>query len=125
MTIMKSLKSESGFIAVDMLIVAAVLMAAVAFWSSAERLLAAQQQNFCRTTAVFLAQGELNELEYAVENNLFADLTDEQMNYNNQDFTVQKKITEKETEYLLSVKVLWHYEDSLQTQEQERIIFKR
>lgn len=125
MTIMKSLKSESGFIAVDMLIVAAVLMAAVALWSSAERLLAAQQQNFCRTTAVFLAQGELNELEYAVENNLLADLTDEQMNYNNQDFTVQKKITEKETEYLLSVKVLWHYEDSLQTQEQERIIFKR
>lgn len=125
MTIMKKLKSESGFIAVDMLIVAAVLMAAVALWSSAERLLAAQQQNFCRTTAVFLAQGELNELEYAVENNLFADLTDEQMNYNNQDFTVQKKITEKETEYLLSVKVLWHYEDSLQTQEQERIIFKR
>ena len=125
MTIMKKLKSESGFIAVDMLIVAAVLMAAVALWSSAERLLAAQQQNFCRTTAVFLAQGELNELEYAVENNLLADLTDEQMNYNNQDFTVQKKITEKETEYLLSVKVLWHYEDSLQTQEQERIIFKR
>ena len=125
MTIMKKLKSESGFIAVDMLIVAAVLMAAVALWSSAERLLAAQQQNFCRTTAVFLAQGELNELEYAVENNLFTDLTDEQMNYNNQDFTVQKKITEKETEYLLSVKVLWHYEDSLQTQEQERIIFKR
>ena len=125
MTIMKKLKSESGFIAVDMLIVAAVLMAAVALWSSAERLLAAQQQNFCRTTAVFLAQGELNELEYAVENNLFADLTDEQLNYNNQDFTVQKKITEKETEYLLSVKVLWHYEDSLQTQEQERIIFKR
>ena len=125
MTIMKSLKSESGFIAVDMLIVAAVLMAAVALWSSAERLLAAQQQNFWRTAAVFLAQGELNELEYAVENNLFADLTDEHMNYNNQDFTVQKKITEKETEYLLSVKVLWHYEDSLQTQEQERIIFKR
>lgn len=125
MTIMKSLKSENGFIAVDMLIVAAVLMAAVALWSSAERLLAAQQQNFCRTTAVFLAQGELNELEYAVENNLFTDLTDEQMNYNNQDFTVQKKITEKETEYLLSVKVLWHDEDSLQTQEQERIIFKR
>ena len=125
MIIMKKLKSESGFIAVDMLIVAAVLMAAVALWSSAERLLAAQQQNFCRTAAVFLAQGELNELEYAVENNLFADLTDEHMNYNNQDFTVQKKITEKETEYLLSVKVLWHYEDSLQTQEQERIIFKR
>lgn len=125
MTIMKKLKSESGFIAVDMLIVAAVLMAAVALWSSAERLLATQQQNFCRTVAVFLVQGELNELEYAVENNLFTDLTDEHMNYNNQDFTVQKKITEKETEYLLSVKVLWHYEDSLQTQEQERIIFKR
>lgn len=122
---MNRLKSDSGFIAVDMLIIIAVLTATAVLWLSAERLLAAQQQNFYRTVAVFLAEGELNELEYDVENDLFADLADEQINYNNQHFTVQKEITEKEIEYLLSVKVVWHYENSLQTYQQERTIFKR
>ncbi|HIX83267.1 MAG TPA: hypothetical protein H9979_01820 [Candidatus Megamonas gallistercoris] len=122
---MNRLKSDSGFIAVDMLIIIAVLTATAVLWLSAERLLAAQQQNFYRTAAVFLAEGELNELEYDVENDLFADLADEQINYNNQHFTVQKEITEKEIEYLLSVKVVWHYENSLQTYQQKRTIFKR
>lgn len=122
---MNRLKSDSGFIAVDMLIIIAVLTATAVLWLSAERLLAAQQQNFYRTAAVFLAEGELNELEYDVENDLFADLADEQINYNNQYFTVQKEITEKEIEYLLSVKVVWHYENSLQTYQQKRTIFKR
>ena len=122
---MNRLKSDSGFIAVDMLIIIAVLTATAVLWLSAERLLAAQQQNFYRTAAVFLAEGELNELEYDVENDLFADLVDEQINYNNQYFTVQKEITEKEIEYLLSVKVVWHYENGLQTYQQKRTIFKR
>lgn len=122
---MNRLKSDSGFIAVDMLIIIAVLTATAVLWLSAERLLAAQQQNFYRTAAVFLAEGELNELEYDVGNDLFADLADEQINYNNQHFTVQKEITEKEIEYLLSVKVVWHYENSLQTYQQKRTIFKR
>lgn len=122
---MNRLKSDSGFIAVDMLIIIAVLTATAVLWLSAERLLAAQQQNFYRTVAVFLAEGELNELEYDVENDLFADLADEQINYNNQHFTVQKEITEKEIEYLLSVKVVWHYENGLQTYQQKRTIFKR
>ncbi len=122
---MNRLKSDSGFIAVDMLIIIAVLTATAVLWLSAERLLAAQQQNFYRTAAVFLAEGELNELEYDVENDLFADLADEQINYNNQHFTVQKEITEKEIEYLLSVKVVWHYENGLQTYQQKRTIFKR
>lgn len=122
---MNRLKSDSGFIAVDMLIIIAVLTATAVLWLSAERLLAAQQQNFYRTAAVFLAEGELNELEYDVENDLFADLADKQINYNNQHFTVQKEITEKEIEYLLSVKVVWHYENSLQTYQQKRTIFKR
>lgn len=122
---MNRLKSDSGFIAVDMLIIIAVLTATAVLWLSAERLLAAQQQNFYRTAAFFLAEGELNELEYDVENDLFADLADEQINYNNQHFTVQKEITEKEIEYLLSVKVVWHYENSLQTYQQKRTIFKR
>lgn len=122
---MNRLKSDSGFIAVDMLIIIAVLTATAVLWLSAERLLAAQQQNFYRTAAVFLAEGELNELEYDVENDLFADLADEQINYNNQYFTVQKEITEKEIEYLLSVKVVWHYENGLQTYQQKRTIFKR
>ena len=122
---MNRLKSDSGFIAVDMLIIIAVLTATAVLWLSAERLLAAQQQNFYGTAAVFLAEGELNELEYDVENDLFADLADEQINYNNQHFTVQKEITEKEIEYLLSVKVVWHYENGLQTYQQKRTIFKR
>lgn len=121
---MKKLKSNKGFIAVDMLIIIAVLTATVVVWSSAERLLTAQQQNLYRTTAIFLVQGELNKLEYAVENNLATNLSDELVNYNNQDFMVQKKIIAEDTQYLLNVKVIWHYENNLQTEQQERTIFK-
>lgn len=119
------LKECGGFMAVDMIILMAVLAAAAVIWSSAGMVFSAQQQNFCRTTAVFLAQGELNKMEYAVENDTDTVLAEETVNCNNTDFFVQKEIFSSNEIFLLKVKVSWYYENGLQEEIQERTVYKR
>ena len=119
------LKNNNGFVAVDMLIVMAIVMASAVVWSSASLLMSAQQQNFYRTTAIFLAQGELNKLEYAIENNAILNLEAENVDCGEQQFILQKEVIEQDEQFLLKVKVVWYYEDNLQQEQQERIIVKK
>ena len=119
------LKDNNGFVAMDMLIVMAIVMASAVVWSSAKLLMSAQQQNFYRTTAIFLAQGELNKLEYAIENNAILNLEAENVDCGEQQFILQKEVIEQDEQFLLKVKVVWYYEDNLQQEQQERIIVKK
>lgn len=119
------LKNNNGFVAVDMLIIMAIVMASAVVWSSAKLLMSAQQQNFYRTTAIFLAQGELNKLEYAIENNAILNLEAENVNCGEQQYILQKEGIEQDEQFLLKVKVVWYYEDNLQQEQQERIIVKK
>ena len=119
------LKNNNGFVAVDMLIIMAIVMASAVVWSSAKLLMSAQQQNFYRTTAIFLAQGELNKLEYAIENNAILNLEAENVNCGEQQYILQKEGIEQNEQFLLKVKVVWYYEDNLQQEQQERIIVKK
>ena len=119
------LKDNNGFVAMDMLIVMAIVMASAVVWSSASLLMSAQQQNFYRTTAIFLAQGELNKLEYAIENNAILNLEAENVNCGEQQYILQKEGIEQDEQFLLKVKVVWYYEDNLQQEQQERIIVKK
>ena len=119
------LKDNNGFVAMDMLIVMAIVMASAVVWSSASLLMSAQQQNFYRTTAIFLAQGELNKLEYAIENNAILNLEAENVDCGEQQFILQKEVIEQDEQFLLKVKVVWYYEDNLQQEQQERIIVKK
>lgn len=119
------LKNNNGFVAVDMLIIMAIVMASAVVWSSAKLLMSAQQQNFYRTTAIFLAQGELNKLEYAIENNAILNLEAENVNCGEQQYILQKEGIEQDEQFLLKVKVVWYYEENLQQEQQERIIVKK
>ena len=49
------LKDNNGFVAMDMLIVMAIVMASAVVWSSASLLMSAQQQNSYRTAAIFFS----------------------------------------------------------------------
>ena len=119
------LKNNNGFIAINMLIVMAIVMASAVVWSSANLLMGAQQQNFYRTTAIFLAQGELNKLEYAVENDMMLNLDDEDVNCGEQQYILQKEVIERGRQFLLKVKVVWYYEGNLQQEQYERFITKK
>ena len=119
------LKNNNGFVAVDMLIIMAIVMASAVVWSSASLLMSAQQQNSYRTAAIFLAQGELNKLEYAIENNAILNLEAENVDCGEQQFILQKEVIEQNEQFLLKVKVVWYYEDNLQQEQQERIIVKK
>lgn len=119
------LKNNNGFVAVDMLIIMAIVMASAVVWSSAKLLMSAQQQNFYRTTAIFLAQGELNKLEYAIENDMVLNLDTENVDCGEQQYILQKEGIEQDEQFLLKVKVVWYYEDNLQQEQQERIIVKK
>ena len=123
------LKDNNGFVAMDMLIVMAIVMASAVVWSSAKLLMSAQQQNSYRTAAIFLAQGELNKLEYAIENNAILNLEAENVDCGEQQFILQKEVIEQDEQFLLQfllkVKVVWYYEDNLQQEQQERIIVKK
>ena len=119
------LKDNNGFVAMDMLVVMAIVMASAVVWSSASLLMSAQQQNFYRTTAIFLAQGELNKLEYDIENDMVLNLDTETINCDEQQFILQKEVIEQDEQFLLKVKVVWYYEDNLQQEQQERIIVKK
>lgn len=119
------LKNNNGFIAINMLIVMAIVMASAVVWSSANLLMSAQQQNFYRTTAIFLAQGELNKLEYAIENDMMINLDDENVNCGEQQYVLQKEVIERAEQFLLKVKVVWYYEGNLQQEQYERFITKK
>ena len=119
------LKNNNGFVAVDMLIIMAIVMASAVVWSSASLLMSAQQQNFYRTTAIFLAQGELNKLEYAIEDNAILNLEAENVDCGEQQFILQKEVIEQDEQFLLKVKVVWYYEDNLQQEQYERFIAKK
>ncbi len=119
------LKDNNGFVAMDMLIVMAIVMASAVVWSSASLLMSAQQQNSYRTAAIFLAQGELNKLEYAIENDMVLNLDTETINCGEQQYILQKEVIEQDEQFLLKVKVVWYYEDNLQQEQQERIIVKK
>ena len=119
------LKDNNGFVAVDMLIIMAIVMASAVVWSSASLLMSAQQQNFYRTTAIFLAQGELNKLEYAIEDNAILNLEAENVDCGEQQFILQKEVIEQDEQFLLKVKVVWYYEDNLQQEQYERFIAKK
>ncbi|WP_286035122.1 hypothetical protein [Megamonas hypermegale] len=119
------LKDNNGFVAMDMLIVMAIVMASAVVWSSASLLMSAQQQNSYRTAAIFLVQGELNKLEYAIENNAILNLEAENVDCGEQQFILQKEVIEQDEQFLLKVKVVWYYEDNLQQEQQERIIVKK
>lgn len=119
------LKNNNGFVAVDMLIIMAIVMASAVVWSSAKLLMSAQQQNFYRTTAIFLAQGELNKLEYAIEDNAILNLEAENVDCGEQQFILQKEVIEQDEQFLLKVKVVWYYEDNLQQEQYERFIAKK
>lgn len=119
------LKNNNGFVAVDMLIIMAIVMASAVVWSSAKLLMSAQQQNFYRTTAIFLAQGELNKLEYAIENDMVLNLDTETINCGEQQYILQKEGIEQDEQFLLKVKVGWYYEDNLQQEQYERFIAKK
>lgn len=119
------LKNNNGFVAVDMLIIMAIVMASAVVWSSASLLMSAQQQNFYRTTAIFLAQGELNKLEYAIENDMVLNLDTENVDCGEQQYILQKEGIEQDEQFLLKVKVGWYYEDNLQQEQYERFIAKK
>lgn len=119
------LKDNNGFVAMDMLIVMAIVMASAVVWSSASLLMSAQQQNSYRTAAIFLAQGELNKLEYAIENDMVLNLDTETINCDEQQFILQKEGIEQDEQFLLKVKVGWYYEDNLQQEQYERFIAKK
>ena len=119
------LKDNNGFVAMDMLIVMAIVMASAVVWSSASLLMSAQQQNSYRTAAIFLAQGELNKLEYAIENDMVLNLDTETINCGEQQYILQKEGIEQDEQFLLKVKVGWYYEDNLQQEQYERFIAKK
>ena len=119
------LKNNNGFVAVDMLIIMAIVMASAVVWSSASLLMSAQQQNSYRTAAIFLAQGELNKLEYAIENDMVLNLDTETINCGEQQYILQKEGIEQDEQFLLKVKVGWYYEDNLQQEQYERFIAKK
>lgn len=119
------LKNNNGFVAIDMLIVMAIVMASAVVWSSANLLMSAQQQNFYRTTAIFLAQGELNKLEYSIENDMVLNLDTETINCDEQQYILQKEVIAQDEQFLLKVKVVWYYEGNLQQEQYERFITKK
>lgn len=58
------IKNEQGFISVDVMLMACILSAAAVIWAAMLAAIDAQERQAERYAAVYLAQGQLNKMEY-------------------------------------------------------------
>lgn len=119
----KLIKNVQGFFILDTAIGTACIIVIATMWFFLGSMQNALYQKAQHITAIFLTQQYLNEMEYAICENLEIELDSEKIRYNETDFTIEKQLNKNDlSSYLISVKVEWIYENSLQSELQERVV---
>ena len=122
-------EAEAGFMTMDVILLAAVLLAAAAVWQAASLVYNAQNRAAGYVQAGFLAQQRLNEMEYDLLHD--TSLAAAEPNFlicNGLRYEVSQRTMQSEKAtylYDLEVEVKWHYGGAEQSEYQKRQVIKR
>lgn len=117
---MKILHEQSGFIQLEAVLLASIVLSLVAIWASIGIMINQQRNDDYHMVALWLAQGYLNLLEAHR-----VDLIPDKIQYNNQIYTIKvDESINKQHIRCLKVNVEWKYDEYTEREVLQREIIK-